>query len=117
MFKDYYISIIRYLGDYSKLKKLSEINKEYKYITSYVYEKANNNIEKYAKKLNADFSPYLEDIITYYFHEKNRDINNYKQNTSSSLSLSISRILYNIILSFTDNYKLKNKNIVLLIIS
>lgn len=70
----------------------------------------NTNIAKYKGKMNADCLPYLEDMITYYFNEKN------KRNAGFSIertALYVSKILYNIILSVKNNYKLKNKNIVL----
>ena len=71
------------------------------------------NLEDFAKykgKMNADCLSYLEDIITYYFNEKN------KRNTGFNIertSLYVSKILYNIILSVKNNYKLKNEKIVL----
>ena len=70
----------------------------------------NTNIAKYKGKMNADCLSYLEDIITYYFNEKN------KRNTGFNIertSLYVSKILYNIILSVKNNYKLKNEKIVL----
>ena len=69
----------------------------------------NTNIAKYKGKMNADCLPYLEDMITYYFNEKN------KRNSGFNIertALYVSKILYNIILSVKNNYKLKNKNIV-----
>jgi hypothetical protein len=62
----------------------------------------------YSKKMNKKCLPYLEDIITYYFNEKN------KINAGANIqktSLYISKYLYNIILSSKNNYKLKNENI------
>jgi hypothetical protein len=71
------------------------------------------NLEDFAKykgKMNADCLSYLEDIITYYFNEKNK--RNAGLNTQMT-SLYVSKILYNIILSVKNNYKLKNEKIVL----
>ena len=71
------------------------------------------NLEDFAKYkglMNADCLSYLEDIITYYYNEKN------KRNTGFNIertSLYVSKILYNIILSVKNNYKLKNEKIVL----
>ena len=70
----------------------------------------NTNIAKYKGKMNADCLSYLEDIITYYFNEKNK--RNAGLNTQMT-SLYVSKILYNIILSVKNNYKLKNEKIVL----
>ena len=73
------------------------------------------HIAKYMNMMNKDCLPYLEDIISYYFQEKNRrdhGLNNYTQ----KISISVSKILYNIILSFDNNYRLKNKNIELWIL-
>jgi hypothetical protein len=73
-------------------------------------------IENYKRRMNADCLPYLEDIITYYFNEKNKI--NAGLNIQQT-SIYISRILYNIILSLSlslslkNNYKLKNKNVVI----
>ena len=71
------------------------------------------NLEDFAKYkglMNADCLSYLEDIITYYFNEKNK--RNAGLNTQMT-SLYASKILYNIILSVKNNYKLKNEKIVL----
>ena len=71
------------------------------------------NLEDFAKykgKMNADCLSYLEDIITYYFNEKHK--RNAGLNTQMT-SLYVSKILYNIILSVKNNYKLKNEKIVL----
>ena len=71
------------------------------------------NLEDFAKykgKMNADCLSYLEDIITYYFNEKHKI--NAGLNTQMT-SLYVSKILYNIILSVKNNYKLKNEKIVL----
>jgi hypothetical protein len=74
----------------------------------------NRNIEKYKSRMNADCLPYLEDIITYYFNEKNKI--NAGLNIQQT-SIYVSRSLYNIILSLSlslkNNYKLKNENIVI----
>ena len=59
--------------------------------------------------MNADCLPYLENTITYYFNEN-------KSNAGFNIertSLYVSKILYNIILSVKNNYKLKNEKIVL----
>ena len=71
------------------------------------------NLEDFAKYkglMNADCLSYLEDIITYYFNEKHK--RNAGLNTQMT-SLYASNILYNIILSVKNNYKLKNEKIVL----
>ena len=71
------------------------------------------NLEDFAKYkglMNADCLSYLEDIITYYFNEKHKI--NAGLNTQMT-SLYVSKILYNIILSVKNNYKLKNEKIVL----
>ena len=71
------------------------------------------NLEDFAKYkglMNADCLSYLEDIITYYFNEKHK--RNAGLNTQMT-SLYVSKILYNIILSVKNNYKLKNEKIVL----
>lgn len=71
------------------------------------------NLEDFAKYkglMNADCLPYLEDMITYYFNEKHK--RNAGLNTQMT-SLYVSKILYNIILSVKNNYKLKNEKIVL----
>ena len=65
---------------------------------------------KYKGLMNADCLSYLEDIITYYFNEKHK--RNAGLNTQMT-SLYVSKILYNIILSVKNNYKLKNEKIVL----
>jgi hypothetical protein len=165
---DYFSNIVKYLGGYSELKKLSEINKssnafikretnfkdivrtkrnkyncdmlegnlikKIRYELDNDYRKTLDKLKKstknyktltdkecfymmyrqhvvlYSKKMNKKCSPYLEDIISYYFQEKNKrdhGLNNYTQ----KISISISKILYNIILSFDNNYRLKNKNI------
>lgn len=70
------------------------------------------NIAKYESRMNKECLAYLEDIISYYFQEKNKrenELNNYIQ----KISIYISGILYNIILSFNNNYRLKNNNIAL----
>jgi hypothetical protein len=68
------------------------------------------NIAKYKGKMNADCLLYLDDMITYYFYEtKNRNAGFNIEKTS----LYVSKILYNIILSVKNNYKLKNEKIVL----
>jgi ribonuclease HII len=69
-------------------------------------------IIKDSKKMNKKCLPYLEDIISYYFNEKNiksHGLNNYTQ----KISISISKILYNTILSIDNNYRLKNNNVLL----
>jgi hypothetical protein len=102
-------------NDYRKtLDKLKKSTKNYKTLTDKecFYMMYRQNVVLYTKKMNKKCLPYLEDIITYYFQEKNRrnnEINNYIQKTS----LYISKYLYNIILSSKNNYKLKNENILL----
>lgn len=141
--KDYFVNIARFLEGYCDLKKLSEINKSsnalikretnlkdivYKKRNKYncdmlknylIMRNRNKNdknikriIENYKRRMNADCLPYLEDIITYYFNEKNKI--NAGLNIQQT-SIYISRILYNIILSLSlkNNYKLKNKNVVI----
>jgi hypothetical protein len=68
------------------------------------------NTIQYTNLMNKRCLPYLEDIISYYFNEKNKF--NAGLNTKM-ISLYVSKYLYNIILSYNNNYKLKNKNIVL----
>ncbi len=69
------------------------------------------NAYKYTNSMNKGFLPYLEDIISYYFNEKNK--NNWSNNDIHKTSIQISKVLYNIILSIDNNYKLKNEKIVL----
>ena len=74
------------------------------------YSNYKRQIVKYMNIINKDCIPYIENIISYYFEEKNKKyngLNNYIQ----KISISVSKILYNIILSFDNNYKLKNKNV------
>jgi hypothetical protein len=100
-------------NDYRKtLDKLKKSTKNYKTLTDKecFYMRFRNDVELYTKKMNKKCLPYLEDIITYYFNEKN------KINAGVNIrktSLYISKYLYNIILSFKNNYKLKNENIVI----
>ena len=61
--------------------------------------------------MNKGCLSYLEDIISYYFNEKNK--NNWSNNDIHKISIQISKILFNIILSIDNNYKLKNENILL----
>jgi len=68
----------------------------------------NTNIAKYKGRMNADCLTYLEDMITYYFNEKNKINSGFNIERTA---LYVSKCLYNIILSFNNNYKLKNKNI------
>jgi len=67
------------------------------------------NVHIYTNSMNKNCLPYLEEIISYYFDEKKKyywlDIDN--------VSIHISKILYNIILSIDNNYKLKNEKILL----
>ena len=69
------------------------------------------NAYKYTNSMNKGFLPYLEDIISYYFNEKNK--NHWSNNDIHKTSIQISKLLYNIILSIDNNYKLKNEKIVL----
>jgi hypothetical protein len=100
-------------NDYRKtLDKLKKSTKNYKTLTDKecFYMMFRQHVVLYSKKMNKKCLPYLEDIISYYFQEKNKrdlGLNNYTQ----KISISISKILYNIILSFDNNYRLKNKNI------
>jgi hypothetical protein len=100
-------------NDYRKtLDKLKKSTKNYKTLTDKecFYMRFRYDVALYTKKMNKKCLPYLEDIITYYFNEKN------KINAGVNIrktSLYISKYLYNIILSFKNNYKLKNENIVI----
>jgi hypothetical protein len=100
-------------NDYRKtLDKLKKSTKNYKTLTDKecFYMMFRQHVVLYSKKMNKKCLPYLEDIITYYFNEKN------KINAGVNIrktSLYISKYLYNIILSSKNNYKLKNENIVI----
>ena len=100
-------------NDYRKtLDKLKKSTKNYKTLTDKecFYMMYRQNVVLYTKKMNKSCLPYLEDIISYYFQEKNKR-DNFANIYIQKMSLYISKHLYNIILSF--NNKLKNENIVL----
>ena len=102
-------------NDYDYRKTLAKLKKSTKnYITltdkECFYMRFRNDVELYTKKMNKKCLPYLEDIITYYFNEKNKI--NAGVNIQKT-SLYISKYLYNIILSSKNNYKLKNENVVI----
>jgi hypothetical protein len=115
MLKSYLIKKFRYELDNDYKKILNKVRKSVNNFRSltdkeslYMTYKINACI--YTNSMNKKCLPYLEDIISYYFQEKNKrdlGLNNYTQ----KISISISKILYNIILSFDNNYRLKNKNI------
>jgi hypothetical protein len=110
------------------IKKISyELNNDYKKILNKVRKSVNNfrsltdkeslymtykiNEYIYTNSMNKGCLSYLEDIISYYFNEKNK--NNWSNNDIHKISIQISKILFNIILSIDNNYKLKNENILL----
>jgi hypothetical protein len=102
-------------NDYRKtLDKLKKSTKNYKTLTDKecFYMMFRQHVVLYSKKMNTKCLPYLEDIITYYFNEKNKG--NAGVNIQKT-SLYISKYLYNIILSLSskNNYKLKNENVVI----
>jgi hypothetical protein len=100
-------------NDYRKtLDKLKKSTKNYKTLTDKecLYMMFRQHVVLYSKKMNEKCLPYLEDIITYYFNEKNK-IN--AGLNIQKMSLYISKYLYNIILSSKNNYKLKNENVVI----
>jgi hypothetical protein len=113
---------------YYLIKKISyELNNDYKKILNKVRKSVNNfrsltdkeslymtykiNAYIYTNSMNKGCLSYLEDIISYYFNEKNK--NNWSNNDIHKISMQISKILFNIILSIDNNYKLKNENILL----
>jgi hypothetical protein len=100
-------------NDYNKtINKLKKSTKNYMTLTDKecLYLTFRRNTIQYTNLMNKRCLPYLEDIISYYFNEKNKF--NAGLNTKM-ISLYVSKYLYNIILSYNNNYKLKNKNIVL----
>jgi hypothetical protein len=116
MLKYYLIKKISYElnNDYNKtINMLKKSTKNYKTLTdkecSYLTFKINAKL--YTKLMNKRCLHYLEDIISYYFNEKNK--NNWSNNDIHKISIKISKILFNIILSIDNNYKLKNENILL----
>ena len=114
--KSYLIKKVSYEinNDYKKiLNKVKKSFKNYKILTDkeFLYMRYKINAYKYTNSMNKGFLPYLEDIISYYFNEKNK--NNWSNNDIHKTSIQISKILYNIILSIDNNYKLKNEKIVL----
>ena len=101
-------------NDYKKtINRLKKSTKNFKTLTdkecSYLLFR--NNAHIYNKLMNKHCLKYLEDIISYYFNEKNKK--NWLNTDIHKTSLQISKILYNIILSIDNNYKLKNNNIIL----
>jgi hypothetical protein len=116
MLKCYLIKKISYEinNNYNKtLDKLKKSIKNFKTLTDKecLYMMFRSNVVFYSKKMNKSCIPYLEDIISYYFNEKNK--NNWSNNDIHKTSKYISRIIHNIILSLNNNYKLKNENILL----
>jgi NAD(P)H-nitrite reductase large subunit len=101
-------------NNYNKtINKLKKSTKNYKTLTDKecLYLTFSINSKLYTKLMNKRCLPYLEDIISYYFNEKNK--NNWSNNDIHKISIQISKILFNIILSIDNNYKLKNENILL----
>ena len=101
-------------NDYKKtINRLKKSTKNFKTLTdkecSYLLFR--NNAHIYTKLMNKHCLKYLEDIISYYFNEKNKK--NWLNTDIHKTSLQISKNLYNIILSIDNNYKLKNNNIIL----
>jgi len=110
-------------------KKISYENNNYKKILNKVRNSVNNirsftnkenlyitykiNVCKYTDSMNKGCLPYLEDIILYYFNQRNKY--NLTNNDIHKASIQISKTLYNIMLSIDNNYKLKNENILSLI--
>lgn len=100
-------------NDYKKtINMLKKSFKNYKSLTDkeWSYLTFKNNAYLYTNSMNIRCLPYLEDIISYYFNEKNKF--NAGLNTKM-ISLHVSKYLYNIILSYNNNYKLKNEKILL----
>lgn len=99
--------------NYNKtINMLKKSFKNYKSLTDkeWSYLTFKNNAKVYTRLMNIRCLSYLEDIISYYFNEKNKI--NAGLNTKM-ISLHVSKYLYNIILSYNNNYKLKNEKIVL----
>lgn len=117
MLKYYLIKKISYEinNDYNKtINKIKKSFKNYyKSLTDkeYLYMRYKINTYIYTNSMNKRCLPYLEDIISYYFNERNK--NNWSNKDIHKTSIQISKILYNIILSIDNNYKLKNENILL----
>ena len=117
MLKTYLIKKVSYEINNDYKKTLNKIKKSftnyYKSLTDKesLYMRYKINAYKYTNSMNKGCLPYLEDIISYYFNEKNK--NNRYNNDIHKTSIQISKILYNIILSIDNNYKLKNEKIVL----
>lgn len=114
--KSYLIQKVSYEINNNYKKILNKVRKSinnYKSLTDkeFLYMRYKINAYKYTNSMNKGFLPYLEDIISYYFNEKNK--NNWSNNDIHKTSIQISKVLYNIILSIDNNYKLKNENIVL----
>ena len=116
MLKYYLIKKISYEinNDYKKiLNKVRNSFKNYKSLTDkeFLYMRYKINTHKYTNSMNKSCLPYLEDIISYYFNEKNK--HNRYNNDIHKASIQISKHLYNIILSIDNNYKLKNESTLL----
>ena len=104
---------------------LKKSTKNYKTLTdkecSYLNFKINAKL--YTKLMNKRSLPYLEDIIlklpisSNYITNYITKINMNKDIHTNKISIQISKILYNIILSIDKNYKFKNETAVLWIIN
>jgi len=120
MLKCYLIKKYKYEinNDYKKiLNKVRKSTKNFRTLTDneslYITYKINAYI--YTNLMNKRCLSYLEDIISYYFNERNK--NNWSNKDIHKTSILISNNLYNIILSIDNNYKLKNENILLWILT
>ncbi len=113
-------------NNYNKtINMLKKSTKNYKTLTdkecSYLNFKINAKL--YTKLMNKRSLPYLEDIIlklpisTNYITNYITKINVNKDIHTNKISIQISKILYNIILSIDKNYKFKNETAVLWIIN
>ena len=114
--KSYLIQKVSYEINNNYKKILNKVRKSinnYKSLTDkeFLYMRYKIRAYKYTNSMNKGCLPYLEDIISYYFNEKNK--NNWSNNDIHKTSIQISKVLYNIILSIDNNYKLKNEKIVL----
>ena len=115
--KYYLIKKVSYEINNDYKKTLNKIKKSftnyYKSLTDKesLYMRYKINAYKYTNSMNKRCLSYLEDIISYYFNERNK--NNWSNKDIHKTSIQISKILYNIILSIDNNYKLKNEKIVL----
>ena len=113
-------------NNYNKtINMLKKSTKNYKTLTdkecSYLNCKINAKL--YTKLMNKHSLPYLEDIIlklpisSNYITNYITKINMNKDIHTNKISIQISKILYNIILSIDKNYKFKNETAVLWIIN